>query len=137
MVMTHRPIPHFRPSTPPVTSDSIDAIVASHAVVVVHFWAEWNGVDPVMDSRIRNIRNHLPFDIHFVSCNIDDPSCIDLTKSTGVLNIPFLAVYVHGQQRRGIMGLHEPDALVSELNDRINFLKLSDDGGDFGIAPIT
>ena len=111
----HRPIPGFHPSTPAVTSTSCDAVVAAHPIVVVHFWAVWNGVDPVMDQGIANAK----FDAHFVSCDIDDPACLDLCKQCGIATVPTLAVFVGGELRPPIIGLLSSDAITNALDDRV------------------
>ena len=111
----HRPIPGFHPSTPAVTSTSCDAVVAAHPIVVVHFWAVWNGVDPVMDQGIANAK----FDAHFVSCDIDDPACLDLCKQCGIATVPTLAAFVGGELRPPIIGLLSSDAITNALDDRV------------------
>ncbi len=119
MSHSHRPIPGFVPASDAVTSITLQEVLADHAIVIVHFWAVWNGADPPMDSLIADLRGRLPFDARFVSCNVDDPACVDLCKHVGVVNIPYLAVYVDGKQRRGIMGLQEAESLIAELVDRV------------------
>ena len=115
----HRPIPGFRPSTPTVTAATIDHALGTHRVVVIHFWAEWNGVDVPMDQCIQEICGH--FDaILFVSCNVDSPENTALCKRCKVANIPFLAVFVAGEQRCGIMGLRTTDELKTELEKHSN-----------------
>ena len=116
----YRSIPGFRPSTPPVTSATIEDVLAAHPMVVIHFWAEWNGVDPPMDQSIREIQPDFHPSVYFVSCNIDAPENVDLCNRCNVVNIPFLAVFVGGEQRRGVMGLRSPDELFSELEERLS-----------------
>ena len=119
MPMTHRPIPGFVPKSPPVTSASIASVTGAHRVVVVHFWAAWNGADPPMDEQLSHIAVRLPFAAHFTSCNVDDPECVDLCKRCGLANIPYLAVFVDGELRPGIIGLHDADDIVSRLTDSV------------------
>jgi thioredoxin-like negative regulator of GroEL len=119
MATPHLPIPGFVPKTPPVTSASIASVMDAHTVVVIHFWAAWNGADPPMDERLASITGRLPFKTHFTSCNVDDPECVDLCKRCGVANIPYLAVIVDGELRPGIMGLHDVDDIVSQLTDSV------------------
>lgn len=122
----HRPVPDFRPSSQTVTSASFSAICSNNSVVVVHFWAAWNGADPVMDKRLQEIRHLLPDSTQITSCNIDDPACFDLAKSAGVLNVPWLSAFVGGVYRGSICGLRESDVLARELNAIIKT------GGDSG-----
>lgn len=119
MITPNRPVPGFVPKTPPVTSASIVPITNAHPVVVVHFWAAWNGADPRMDERLSRVVNRLSFDAYFTSCNVDDPECTDLFNRCGVANIPYLGVFVDGALRPGIMGLLDVDDLVSRLSDSV------------------
>ena len=115
----HRPVTNFSASSPPVTSDTIADVLTAHQIVIVHFWAAWNGVDPPMDSRLTEIRGRLPDSVHFRSCNIDDPSCFDFAKSVDVLNIPWLSVFVGGQHAGNICGLRDSAPLAIELLELI------------------
>ena len=114
-----QPVPDFTPSSPAVTSDTIAGFLTRHGIVVVHFWAVWNGVDPLMDSRLIEIRGRLPDGVQYASCNIDDPFCFDFAKSVGVVNVPWLAVFVDGLHAGNICGLSDTDPLVTELLDLI------------------
>lgn len=110
----------FHPSTPAVDSVSIGAVIDTHSVVAIHFWAEWNRVDSMMDRRIQEIQNRRLCDkVHFVSCDIDDPLCLEVCKEYSVANIPFLALVVDRKQRKGIMGLHEADELVVKIEKQM------------------
>ena len=119
MLMPNRPVPGFVPETPAVTSASIASVTDAHPVVIVHFWAVWNGADPPMDEQLPRIAGRLPFNAHFTSCNVDDPDCVDLCKRCGVVNIPYLAVFVDGDLRPGIIGLLDADDIVSRLTDSV------------------
>lgn len=57
-----------------------------------------------------------PYSGELVFVDIDDPACADLAKSVGVVNIPWLSVFVNGQHHGQICGLREPDELASILN---------------------
>ena len=72
-----------------------------------------------MDSRLTEIRGRLPDSVQYACCNIDDLSCFDLAKSVGVLNIPWLAVFVDGEHAGNICGLRDTEPLVAELLDLI------------------
>ncbi|MCM2373799.1 thioredoxin domain-containing protein [Aporhodopirellula aestuarii] len=105
----------FSPSTPAVTSETVFQILSTHRVVIVHFWAIWNLVDRTMDSRLMEIRGRLPIEVQYASCNVDAPSCFELAKSVGVLNLPWLAVFVGGRHTGSICGLRNADRLAQEL----------------------
>jgi|SRR5580692_3374430 thioredoxin-like negative regulator of GroEL len=118
-----QPIPDWRPSTPPVTSATIDDVLHSQSCVVVHFWAVWNGHDPLMDRVIQEVRPRLAHRIHFVSCDID--ADVELSRRCEVANVPFLAVFVDGTRQRPVIGLRTPDGLAAELETRLAKLKRS------------
>jgi len=113
----YRPVPGFQPSTPAVTAKTFANVLAEHSAVAIHFWAEWNGVDVPMDRSIRDIKVRLKESIHFVSCDIDSPDNFALCNRCKVVNVPFLAVFVDGQQKGGIMGLLPAKKLVIELGN--------------------
>ena len=119
-VSVHRPIRDFRPSTPPVTTSSIDDVLDSRRIVVVHFWAVWNGVDAPMDSALCDIRERLPAGTQLVSCDIDDPDCADFAKTSGVVNVPWLSIYVDGVRHGHVCGLRESDQHLATICDLIS-----------------
>ncbi len=112
-----RPIAGFVPASPPVISNSIQSVLDSHSVVLIHFWAAWNGADPPMDSQLALATKKLPFAVHVASCNIDDPQCLDLCKRCGVVNIPYVGVFVDGELRPGIMGLRGADQIATLVTE--------------------
>lgn len=109
----------FRPFTPSVTARSIQEVLHANPVVVLHFWAAWNRLDFQMDSCIAKLHEDYA-DICFVSCDIDSPGNAALCERCEVANIPFLALFVDGERKRGIMGLRAIDELRKELEDRLN-----------------
>ena len=111
-----RPIPNYSPEWPSVTTDSFAADYATASVVIVHFWAVWNGYDPVMEDRLQTAATRLPNGTHILACDVDDAHCLDLAKNAGVLNVPWLAVFVDGKLHGHICGLRDPDSLADELN---------------------
>ena len=116
-ILVGQPIPDGRPSTPPVTSATINDVLRSQSCVVVHFWAVWNAHDPLMDRVIQEVQPRLAHRILFVSCDID--ADVELSRRCEVANVPFLGVFVDGTQQRPIIGLRTPDALAAELEKRL------------------
>lgn len=115
----HRPIPGWRPSTPPIIASNFDDIVRSHSVVAIHFWAQWNGVDPPFDLCIQSLPTETKHEVHFVSCDVDDPDTKAICCNFDVVNIPFLGIIVDGERREGTMGLCDPQALEVLLRCRL------------------
>jgi hypothetical protein len=114
-----QPIPGWRPSTPEVTGVDVDAVIKSFPAVVVHFWAPWNGSDPPMDCELQKVREHFGDRVHFVSCNVDLEENLKFCWRCNVWNVPFLAVFIGGEQRRSIIGLRTADELIEELELRV------------------
>ncbi len=110
-----RPIPNWRPSTPPVSSHDFDRVISRHRAVLIHFWAEWNGHDPVCDEKLGPIRSEYADRIQFVSCHIDENP--ELAERCGVVNVPFLVLYVEGRANPPILRWSDPD-FVREVIDR-------------------
>jgi thioredoxin 1 len=94
--------------------------VAKQPAVVIHFWAPWDGHDPLVDRSIQAVAAELADRVCFRSCNVDVPANFPLCKRCQVINIPFLAVFVGGQQRRPIIGALPPVQLEKELAARFN-----------------
>ena len=111
-----RPIPNYSPAWPSVTTESFATDYATASVVIVHFWAAWNGYDAVMEDRLQAAATRLPNGTHILACDVDDAQCLDLAKKAGVLNVPWLAVYVEGKLHGHICGLRDTDSLADELN---------------------
>jgi thioredoxin-like negative regulator of GroEL len=115
-----RPIPGWIPSTPAVTPACFDGLIAEQPAVAIHFWAPWNASDPTLDRSIQAIAPEFVERVCFRSCNVDLPENQDLCERCGVANVPFLAVFVRGQQRRPISGARSPAQLAKELTARLS-----------------
>jgi hypothetical protein len=110
-----RPITGWTPSTPPVSGETLPALLQQHRAVVVHFWAEWNGYDPVVDRNLQALQPAFEGRAYFCSCNMDPRENWELCRSCDVLNIPTLACFVEGERRRNLVGCLEPDRLEAAL----------------------
>jgi thiol-disulfide isomerase/thioredoxin len=88
--------------------------------VAIHFWAPWNGYDPVMDRAIQAVAKRFADRVHFVSCNIDLEENVELCRRFGVVNVPSLGLLVSGMTRRVITGCRAPEDLVSEIESRFH-----------------
>src|SRR4051794_37485029 len=71
----------WRPGTVPLTVAEVADLIPNHKVVVVHFWARWNGVDRQFASVLDAVRPEFEGRITFRSADVDDPgserkSCI-------------------------------------------------------------
>ena len=116
----YRPIRGWKPTTPPMTAANFEAVCAAHQNVAIHFWAEWNGVDPPFDRAIRKLPSEILALVHFVSCHIDDPQNETLWKRLSIATIPSLAIVVNGKPNGLIVGMRTSDELAPELVDRFS-----------------
>jgi hypothetical protein len=122
-----RPIAAWAPSTPAVSATTIPVVLRENAVVVVHFWAVWNGYDPVMDRNVQTLRGEFEDQIHFCSCDVDLPENGELCRICGVLNLPTLACFVRGRFYQRLCGVAELGSLRSALEDCL--AELTDQAG--------
>jgi len=110
-----RPVSNYVPAWPPVTTETFTSLSADSPILIVHFWAVWNGYDRIMESRLNETKHRLPEPAQILSCNIDDADCFEFAKNSGVVNIPWLSVFVNGRIHGHICGLRAPDTLANEL----------------------
>jgi thioredoxin-like negative regulator of GroEL len=103
MTPIYRPIPDWRPSTPPINPEAFEQLLKEHAAIAIHFWASWNGCDPVLDQSIQSIASEFAGRMSFYSCDVDREENADLCKRCRVVTIPWLAVFVSGTERRRIV----------------------------------
>ena len=114
-----RPIPGWSPSTPEVRGAALDELAREHPVLVVHFWAAWNGVDPLTDRSIQAAAIRLSGRVRFVSLNVDLAENVELCRRYGLATVPTLLVLQDGRPRRLIVGHRGPDELVADIEARL------------------
>ena len=103
-----------------MTAANFEAVCAAHQNVAIHFWAEWNGVDPPFDRAIAMLPPEILALVHFVSCHVDDPQNELLCKRLSIGTIPSLAIVVNGKPNGMIVGMRTSDDLVPELVNRFS-----------------
>ncbi|CAN5914424.1 hypothetical protein BH23PLA1_BH23PLA1_04930 [soil metagenome] len=115
-----RPVPGWEPSTPGVRVGAIEALVQQHPAIAIHFWAPWNGVDPLMDRAIQHISKRFSGRVGFFSCNVDLEGNAELCRRFGVVNIPALGILMSGHPTQLIMGYRDPETLAGEIESRLD-----------------
>jgi hypothetical protein len=99
-----------------LTHESFPAFVSRHHLVVVHFWAAWNGYDLEIK---RCLEQRVPLDlcnrIAFGRLDVDPPEHWELCKQHQILNVPFLAFYRDGVFAEGLIGRHDDLVVVEHL----------------------
>ncbi|MFN7447855.1 MAG: thioredoxin family protein [Pirellula sp.] len=116
----YHPIRGWKPTTPPLTASNFEAVCDTHRNVAIHFWAEWNGVDPPFDRAIRKLPSEISALVHFMSCDTDDPQNDSLCKLFAIGTIPSLAIVVNGKFDSLIVGQRSSEELVPELINRFS-----------------
>lgn len=111
--------PPARVTLPEVTGPTLDAELAAHPAVVVHFWAVWNGHDTTMNRHLEAIRARFAGRAAFFSCNIDREENWELCYGLRILNLPWLVVYVAGVPQMSLCGCRDPETLAVEIEARL------------------
>ena len=115
MATIHRPISGWRPSTPEIMADGFASLAESHPAIAIHFWAQWNGVDPPMDESVQAVAPRFAGRLHLVSCDIDRPENQRLCQRSCIANVPTIAVFNKTELSGTIIGLREPEQLAAEI----------------------
>lgn len=105
----------WRPNPTPVTAAELAAVLTSNAVVVIHFWATWNGVDREFDPKLARVRAEFEGRIEFRSADVDDPDLLSFCQESEVLNVPALGCFVGGRRIKTIIGSVSDDNLRAEF----------------------
>lgn len=116
---TSRPIPGWRPSTPDVWGDAIADLLQQHSAIAIHFWAVWNGVDPLTDRSIQDIADQFAGRVWFVSCNVDLEENFELCRRLSLATVPTLGVLAAGRQPKLLIGHFPPKKLAAEIETRL------------------
>lgn len=105
----------------PLTSDTFDEFIRTYRVAVIHFWAEWNGVDVRMRGVLETlIPEDLRGQITFASFDIDLPAHEALCHQHNVRTVPFLAFYRDGALVRSVAGMRPPEVMIGYLQELVS-----------------
>jgi thioredoxin 1 len=110
-----RPIPGWKPAMPDIGHESLESLCNECAALAIHFWAPWNGVDPLMDRGIQQIANQFANRVTFFSANVDTERGAELAQRFGVCNVPTLVVLRFGSKPRLVIGCVGAEALADKL----------------------
>ncbi len=114
-----RPIPGWSPSTPEVRGPAIDDLLRQNPAIAIHFWAAWNGVDPLLDRSIQEILDRFIGRLWFGACDVDLSENAELCGKFGVANIPAIGILVSGRSPKLIVGYRDPQRLALEIERRL------------------
>ena len=109
----------WRPCFPPVTATALPVALAENPIVVIHFWAIWNGVDRRFTPTLVAVEREYGRRIAFRAADVDDPAIAPLCEEFGIGNVPALACFVHGRRLKTIVGMRSEEQLRAELRGLI------------------
>jgi thiol-disulfide isomerase/thioredoxin len=119
-IETARPIPGWKPSTPDIGEQSVEALCNQFPAVAIHFWASWNGVDPRMDRSIQQITDRFANQVKFFSADVDSECGTELAQRFGVATVPTLVVLRSGVKPRLVIGLRDAETLADDVESRLS-----------------
>jgi thioredoxin-like negative regulator of GroEL len=102
-----------------VSGDSLESRLQQSEAIAVHFWAPWNGADPLMDRSVQDIVGQFTGRVQFLSSNIDTEPGAALAKRFGVANIPTLVILTLNQEPRLIVGHRDAVELAHQIELRL------------------
>ena len=105
----------WRPGTVPLTVADVADLIPNHKVVVVHFWARWNGVDRQFASVLDAVRPEFEGRITFRSADVDDPELATFCRECEVVNVPALGCFVDGRRVKTIVGSRPVNVAASRV----------------------
>jgi thioredoxin-like negative regulator of GroEL len=100
----------------PVNAASFHELVASHPIVIIHFWADWNLIDRTMDSVLANLRPKFIEQIDFFSFDTSQEKGSDICRQCNILNLPALVCFINGQLQETFTGLRTEQELEEKFS---------------------
>ncbi len=97
---------------------ALQDLISKRSIVVIHFWAKWNGYDPVVGERLEALANEFGSRILFVACDIDNEDNFQICRDAGIMSVPAVAVFVKGKQtmrRIGVLPMSTYREMFSSL----------------------
>src|SRR4051812_17850629 len=110
-----RPIRGWKPTTPDLGRETLEALCNECPAIAIHFWAPWNGGDPLMDHGIQQIANQFANRIRFFSVNVDTERGVELAQRFGVANVPTMVVLRPDIKPRLVVGYGGAEDLANKL----------------------
>ena len=105
----------WSPLSPAITAEELPQALAMNSVVVLHFWAIWDGNDRVMDATIQAVRPHYADRIAFYAMDLDQEINWPLLRQWRVLSIPAIACFIEGRWLESSIGLRTVEQMHSTL----------------------
>jgi thioredoxin 1 len=87
-----------------ITDDNFDKMVNTNPLLVVDFWAPWCGPCRMVGPVIEQLAAEYSGKVAFGKMNIDENQTVP--KSFGIMSIPTIVVFHHGQAVERIVGAY-------------------------------
>lgn len=95
----------WQPGSPPIDATAFATLVATEPYLVIHFWAEWDGYDHQLEAAIKPVRAEFADRVAFRSADTDAAELVPVCWACGVVNVPSLSCFVHGQRVCTLVGV--------------------------------
>jgi thiol-disulfide isomerase/thioredoxin len=95
----------WEPAYRPLALAEVSGVAAAGGLLVVHFWAPWNGVDRQYNPALVPVREHFGGRAVFRSADVDEPAYAPLLHQWPVINVPTVAGLVAGACVETVVGL--------------------------------
>jgi thioredoxin-like negative regulator of GroEL len=105
--------PPYRPWVPEEAAE----VAAAGGLLVVHFWAAWNGVDRQYKPELIPVRDHFGGRAVFRSADVDEPAVAQLAMQWRVNAVPMVAGGIGGALVEGVVGLRPAAELVTRVGE--------------------
>jgi thioredoxin 1 len=88
---------------------------ADHPILVVHFWASWDGTEHLFAPNLETVRAEFEDRITFRSANVEDDELAEFVQECEVNNVPALGCFKDGRLVKTVIGYRTVDALRLEI----------------------
>lgn len=92
-------------------------ILKSDVPVLVDFWADWCVPCHMVSPAVEEIGLDKAAVMRVAKLNVDDNP--DTARQYGVMSIPTLILFVHGEERARVVGAKPKDAILREIEEHI------------------
>jgi thioredoxin 1 len=97
--------------------DFEDRVLRSDTPVLVDFWAEWCVPCHMVSPVVEEIGREKGEKLQVAKLNIDENP--EVTRKYGVMSIPTLMLFRHGEEATRVVGARGKDALLKEIDAHV------------------
>jgi thioredoxin 1 len=97
--------------------DFEDRVLQSDTPVLVDFWAEWCVPCHMVSPVVEEIGREKGEKLQVARLNIDENP--EMTRKYGVMSIPTLMLFKHGEEATRVVGARGKDALLKEIDAHV------------------